>query len=480
MCIPFVFAAALSLGAPFRDGMVFQRDMPARIWGRASAGEKVEMSFAGQKISATAGENGCFKAEFAPMGASFEPRALRAVSSGGDEISVTNVLVGEVWIASGQSNMAVPLAGTNPRGFDRNGRLVSQWTRRPHVRLMSVPGRKSASPETDVPVAWRQMEPDSGAAEFSAVGWYFAREIADTLNVPVGVIGAYVGATSIDSWMPKDYFCFEPSSRKGNEPAVYWNGMIAPFVPFGIRGLIWYQGERNSHPDEWPRYCRKLHAMYDGWKDGFGNPSLKMRFVQIAPWGRETVPQTQCAQQDFADEEPNAAMCVINDIGNLADIHPNDKKTVALRLAALALKYDYGLDGIVADSPRPGATRTEGGKVEISCLNSKRIYIYLPEWTYRFKPETTAEIGFELAGTDGVWHPAVIENLVLTKIGEKSFCRRGMLDGPRIVLSSAEVKAPRSVRYLFKRPWRGCVYNEANLPMGAFCISNLDFTGGKQ
>ena len=465
------FAAALSLGVPFKDGMVLQRDMPAKIWGKAGGGEKVEISFAGQNLSVTAGEDGRFMAAFEPLKASFEPRVLKAVSSGGGEVAVSNVLVGEVWIAAGQSNMAVPLTSFNPRACDRNGGLVSQWTLRPHVRLAVMPSKKASSPAMDGSVTWRQMGPNSGASGFSAVGWFFARELADTLGVPVGVLGAYVGATSIDSWMPKEHFRFEPSKRKGNDPCVYWNGMVAPLVPFAVRGLIWYQGERNSKPDEWPIYCRKLHAMYDGWKDKFKNPALKMRFVQLAPWGSETVPQTQCEQQKFADEEPNAALCVINDIGNLADIHPNDKEPVALRLAALAFKYDYGFDKIVADSPRPGIVQTRNGKVEISCLNANRLYIYLPEWTYRFKPEATAELGFELAGSDGTWHPAAIENLTLTKTGEKTSCRRGQLDGTRIILSSPEVTAPVSVRYLFKRPWRGCLYNEANLPMGAFCTA---------
>jgi sialate O-acetylesterase len=370
--------------------------------------------------------------------------------------------------------MEVPLCSTNPRGSERNGALYAQWTRRPFVRLAKIKHRGCAEPTTDGEVVWRKMEPGNGSSEFSAVAWCFAREVADATGIPVGIIGASVGATSIDSWIPKSHFSFKPSKRKGNDPCIYWNGMVAFLAPYSMRGIIWYQGERNSWPDEWPYYCSKMHAFHDGWKAAFGNPHLKLRFVQLAPWGSPTVPQTQCVQQQFADEEPDAAMCVINDLGNLADIHPWNKETVGRRLAALALRYDYGFTDVKADSPRvTAATATTNGMVSLTVANADKLHIYQPEWEFKQNPAATVKLGFELAGTNGVWKSARIENLrrFHAKWMKPNYSEyRGDFAEKEIVLFSPEVPEPKSVRYLFSRPWRGTVYNEARLPLGAFHV----------
>ena len=463
---------ALTLGAPFRDGAVLQRGMPVRVWGTAETGVTVTVTFAGQTVAAKAAGTGEWRATLRDMEASHESRTLTAKTSGGEKVEVKDVLVGEVWIASGQSNMAVPLCSANPRASERNGALYSQWTRRPSVRLAHIGFRASIEPERNGNVVWKRMEPGNGTIGFSAVAWCFAREIADATGVPVGVIGASVGATSIDSWIPKSHFDFEPSKIKGCEPQKFWNGMVAFLAPYSLRGFIWYQGERNSSSGEWPRYCNKMHALHNGWKDAFANPHLKLRFVQLAPWGSETVPQTQCEQQRFADEEPDAALCVINDVGNLADIHPWDKEVVGRRLAALALRYDYGFTDVKADSPRATAAKVDAsGVVWLSVANAERLHLYQPEWHYMHNPEATAELGFELAGTNGVWKAARITNLHLC---HESWMRpnyteyRGDLDGNEIALSSPEVPEPKAVRYLFTRPWRGTVYSEVRLPLGAF------------
>ncbi len=465
---------ALTLGAPFRDGAVLQRGMPVRVWGTAGTNETVSVTFAGQTVATQADGAGGWTVMLREMEASHEPRVLTAHAAGGDTAEAKDVLVGEVWIASGQSNMAVPLCSGNPRASERNGALYAQWTRRPSVRLAHIAYRASAAPERDGKVIWQRMEPGNGSRSFSAVAWCFAREIADATGVPVGVIGASVGATSIDSWIPESHFKFEPSKIKGCEPQKFWNGMVAFLTPYAMRGIIWYQGERNASADEWPRYCSKMHALHDGWKAAFANPHMKLRFVQLAPWGRETVPQTQCEQQRFADEEPDAALCVINDLGNLADIHPWDKETVGRRLAALALRYDYGFTGVKADSPRvTAATVATNGMVTLSVANAERLHLYQPEWHYMHKPEATEELGFELAGTNGVWKAARIVNL---RLCHESWMRpdyteyRGDLEGKGIVLSSPDVPDPKSVRYLFSRPWRGTMYSEARLPLGAFSM----------
>ena len=463
--------AAVSLAAPFRDGCVLQRDRPVAVWGTAASGEEVRVRFAGQDVRTAADKDGKWKVTLSPMASSREGRILQA-----NDVQIRDVLVGEVWLAAGQSNMAFALYSDGPRNCDRNAGLVAQLTRREGLRLARVPARKSDVPLADADVRWFKAVPENlfGGRAFSAVGFYFGKTLEEALDVPVGIVETSVGATSIDSWIPKDEFAaFAPSKRAGNEPQIYFNGMAAAVLPYTARGFIWYQGERNSDPIEWPQYTAKLHALLDGWRRVSGNPDLTMRFVQLAPWGRETVPETQCQQAQFVAEEPAAKMCVVNDVANLHDIHPNDKEPVGRRLAALALKHDYGWD-IVADSPAVTGWRSADGKARLSVACAKRLYVCHPDWMYRTDTKRTSELGFELSGADGVWKPAEILNLRRTVTSRDPLTAqetsefRGELEGGEIVLRADGVPSPVAVRYLFKRPWRGSVYNEAGLPMGAF------------
>ena len=466
-----ILLAAVAFASPFGDGCVLQRDRPVNVWGTAEPGEDVRVLFAGNEVSARTGADGRWIAVLPPMPACNEGRVLSANGA-----VIKDVLVGEVWLAAGQSNMAFSLYSGNPRSSDRNAGLVAQLTCRDNLRLARVQHRKANSPRVDGKLTWRKAVPDTllKTGAFSAVGFYFGKTLEETLGVPVGVIETAVGATSIDSWIPKQEFAaFKPSKRPGNEPQIYYNGMVAQLVPYTFRGLIWYQGERNSDVIEYPQYATKLHAFLNGWRRVFGNPEMTMRLVQLAPWGRETVPQTQCQQARFVKEESATKMCVVNDVANLHDIHPNEKETVGRRLAALALKHDYGLD-IVADSPEVSAWQADGDKARLKVTCAKRLHLYHPDWMYRGDAKRTVELGFELAGADGAWKPAEILNLKKTVTGRDSLTGkavgeyRGEFEGTEIVLRADGVIAPVGVRYLFTSPWRGSVYNEAGLPMGAF------------
>jgi sialate O-acetylesterase len=278
--------AAVTFGAPFSDGCVLQRGRPVPVWGLASPGEEVKVVFADKSAVTHAGADGAWRVDLPALEASAEGRELKANGA-----IVRDVLVGEVWLASGQSNMAFPLRAGNPRGTDRGGALAAGMTRIPTLRYASVPPRRADRPRRDGRIVWHAAVPEELEKHaFSAVGFYFARELAQSLGVPVGVIGASVGATSIDSWIPAERFSFERSPRAGNDPSVYYNGMVAQIVPYASKGFVWYQGERNSDAREWPLYAAKLSVFFASWKEAFENEDLRIRLVQLAPWGRETLP----------------------------------------------------------------------------------------------------------------------------------------------------------------------------------------------
>ena len=485
-----VYAAqTLKLAPPFTDGAVLQQGRPVPVWGSASPGAEVKVEFAGRTASAKASSEGRWRVDLPSMAASKTGRRL-VVSSCGEKVAVDDVLVGEVWLCSGQSNMAIPFWGESPRARDRNGRMVGQLIRRGHIRCAKLGNGWSVKPRMDQKVEWCRVTPDylvNGG--FSAVAIWFALTVDMALgDVPIGLVGAYVGATNIDTWTPRgiyakypdlkdiaDYPVTEkwtkemacgPVNSANKQPCVLFNGKLASIVPYSFRGVLWYQGESNSADPEWKRYRMKMHALYDGFAAEFENPGLKFYFAQLAPWGTPTIPYIQMDQEKFADEQPNAGMAVICDTGNLADIHPNDKQSVGLRLALIALKRDYGMGNIIAESPRLKSAKAEpDGRVRLTFDHAKEMFALDPAWRYCRDPKRSSELGFELAGADGRFVPAQIVNMRKLKDYTEY---RGQLDGEGVVLYAPGVETPVKVRYLHVYPWFGRMTNEAGLPLGAF------------
>ncbi|UKI30686.1 MAG: hypothetical protein L6W00_22670 [Lentisphaeria bacterium] len=229
------------------------------------------------------------------------------------------------------------------------------------------------------------------------------------------------------------------------QPTVLYNRMIYPFVPYAMRGAIWYQGEANL--GDGALYTQKMQALLNGWKKVFLNPDFKLYFAQLAPFtygGDKTrLPRIWEAQQKFADNEKDAGMAVINDVGNLKDIHPSDKKTVGERLALLALKRDYGKSDLKADSPTLKSHRVENGKFILDFND-------VEQWTTK---NNKPAANFEIAAIDGVYYPAAVE-----------------IRGTSLVVGSDKVKAPKSLRYMWEQTDEATLANEAGLPLGAFRI----------
>lgn len=484
--------AAVKFGMPFADHAVLQRGRPVAVWGTADPGEKVVVTFGGKKAETTADASGAWRTDIGPFEPSKEGRTLKA-----NDAEVKDVLVGEVWFAGGQSNMGIPLMWVGPRHGDEKGAMIAQYVRRPYIRFAKRYVSWSEKPVRDGSVEWKEFNRETlksgdgkGRREygFSAVASYFALELYAELDVPIGIIASYNGGTNIEAWTPREGFESVPELRglmktypvsakewaarskeltRGGirgaafrQPTALWNSNIEPFTPFTIRGAIWYQGENNVGDAE--NYRLLSHALWNGWSKKFENPDLPFYFAQVAPWGHPKVPLLQEAQTAFAAEQPNAAIAIINDLGNLADIHPNRKQTVAQRLALHAFKRLYGYADIRADSPMLEKWRIEGDRFILSFRNVERFYVY--------NPDRSLKVGFEICGEDGVWKPADIVNFRVTKDRKGREQRHGELDGRDVVVSAKGVSAPKRLRYLHSSPWYGALYSEVNLPVGAFHI----------
>ena len=491
-------SAKIELATPFSDGMVLQRGMEVPAWGKAEPGRKVTVEFAGNSVSTVACPGGCWKVKLPEMCASKESRTLTVTESEAgwlwdstlEAVEIRDVLVGEVWMCAGQSNTDCPIWGKSPRYRDGWGAMTLTSVRKPFVRLVKTPLVASVEPRYGYKAEWMKMTPEmydafkKGVRMPSAMGYYYALELANALDIPIGLVDSSWGGTNIEAWTPRSGYeglegldaerdwkiigekDWTPKNARGSvnrwhkQPSALWNGMVAAYAPMACRGFIWYQGCSNA--SEYKSYANRMHALYNGWAKEFANPGLKLYFVQLTPWGNPVIPDIQMAQAKFAAEEKNAAMAVINDVGNLKDIHPNDKRTVAKRLSLHALKRDYGWDSVRDNSPTLKSWKIEDGKFRLSFNDAEGWYVY--------NPDRSLTVGFEVCGADGAWKPAKIVNFVEGKGRNGNPQRLGPVDGKDLIVASDEVKEPVRLRYLHSAPWFGSLYSDACLPLGAFAI----------
>ncbi len=462
----FTAQAKVTTATPFADRMVLQRDAKVPVWGKADPGEKVTVTFAGQEKSCVARPNGTWRVDLDPMPASKESRVLKVAGASNSE-EIKDVLVGEVWFASGQSNMECPIWGPNPRYRDGQGAVMIAKTKRPFIRYAKNAKATAAAPRRDWKGVWRDYSPESFKETFnynlSGVAYYYALELHDALGIPVGIIDSSWGGTRIEPWTPASAFDKPPKmpAKVGpRTPTALWNGMVAAWAPFAIRGFIWYQGCSNAN--EARAYCGWMHRLRDGWAKEFERPDLKLYFVELAPFSRSWF-DLQMAQCKFAAEEKNAAIATTADIGNSWDIHPNDKETVAKRLALHALKRDYGFANIIDDAPTPKSWKIEGGRLVLSFNDANGWYCYNANFS--------GPAGFEIAGPDGKFVNANVAGVD----------KRGNISGSDIVLTAKGVAKPCRVRYLYSKPWIGSLYSlDSGLPLGPFQLDVRDPADGRR
>jgi sialate O-acetylesterase len=355
------------------DHMVLQKGQMATIWGWADPGEKVVVEMATARAETVADDDGKWCVKLDPP-QSAGPHELHVV--GKNTIKLTDILIGEVWICSGQSNMQWSVAQSlNPE----QEIAAAQF---PHIRLFSVERVPSETPLDDLPSqnqrGWTACSPET-VKGFSAVGYYFGRELNRELDVPVGLINSSWGGTICEAWTSRPTLAddedfaailerakvFQP--KNANQASVLYNGMIQPLLPFAIRGAIWYQGESNVSRAE--QYAKLFPAMITDWRKNWGQGDFPFLFVQLAPYRYGNRDVRECAELWEAQLKTlalaNTGMAVTTDIGNVKDIHPKNKQEVGRRLALWALAETYGQD-LVCSGPLYKGHEVQGNTVCIS------------------------------------------------------------------------------------------------------------------
>jgi sialate O-acetylesterase len=462
----FVARADVKLPAVIGSHMVLQRDQSCPIWGWADPGEEITVEFAGQKRTTVAGKDGAWSVKLRPLKASAEPRQL--IVRGKNTVTLDDVLVGEVWLCSGQSNMEWTVANSdNPQEEIANAK-------HPRIRHIKIPHRPSDKPESDVPTdGWQVCTPETVSA-FTAVGYYYGRQLMQELDVPIGLLGCNWGGTRIEPWTPPAGFHAVPALKKDftdklatfptktetkskdgkvttainhQTPLALYNGMVHPLVPFAIRGAIWYQGESNN--GEAMLYHEKMKALIAGWRKVWDNPRLPFYFVQLAPFTYRVPPERLPGiweAQLATLEVPHTGMAVTTDIGNIKDIHPKNKQEVGRRLALWALTKTYGRNVGEYSGPLFDDARVRDGKIELSFdhagsgLKSRD-----------GKPLTH----FTIAGADQKFVPAKAE-----------------IVGRKVVVSSDAVTKPVAVRFAWHQEAEPNLANAEGLPASPFRTDN--------
>lgn len=461
----------------FGDHMVLQTEAPVPIWGKAAPGAVVTVTFAGQRKQATAAPgDGAWRVVLEPLAVSALPADLTVATD--EAVVFHDVLVGEVWLCAGQSNMQKPVGtwrGQPVTTVDAAAELAA--ANHPLIRLMNIQIALAGTPAWDVDTAarpksdypWKGWVPCSPASldeiKFSAVGYFFARRLSQELHVPIGVIEASAGGTSIENWTPAGAFATDPALAAyaaaaktpkdrfhGTPLTMLYNGMIHPLVPFGLRGVLWYQGESNLIAGDGAIYANKQAALIAGWRAAWG-AELPFYYVQLPPLlysqrkefaGRPLAEPLFREAQARTLELPRTGMVVTTDVGDLKNIHPPRKKEVGERLALWALARDYGRTGITPSGPiyRPGSIEREGRKAVLHFDHVGKGLASL---------DGKALTWFSAAGADGKFHPASAE-----------------ISGDTIVVTSAEVAEPTEVRFAFDETAEPNFGNRDGLPAAPF------------
>lgn len=361
--------AAARLPQIYSSNMVFQQKRPINIWGWADPDEKVSVKFGNENTSAVTDKNGEWKVHFGARNANSTPQKLTIIAS--NEIILDNILIGEVWLCSGQSNMSMPLLACE------NGAQIAAAADHPLLRIFYVYPKSSGKPERDIKKGtWKVCTPKTILEDgenhrgwnkwkgFSGVGYYFASELQQELNVPVGIVESAIGGSPIRSWLTEDVKLAGNNYKPGG-PA---NTMIAPLAPLSFRGAIWYQGETNRI-DGGRIYADKMEALIKGWRKIW--PNLPFYFVQIAPyrygnWNDEALAEFWEGQYLVTRKVQGTGIVSSIDVGNYKKIHPENKKPIGHRLVLQALSKTYNHRNIEADSPACKSIELENDKLKIS------------------------------------------------------------------------------------------------------------------
>jgi len=485
-CTSSARAADLKLADPFGDEMVLQQGMQVPVWGTADAGANVTVTFAGQTKAVAANAGGYWKVELAPLVASFENRTL-SVTDGKTRLEVKDVVVGEVWMCSGQSNMEMTVS----MAADAKKEIAA--ANFPAIRLRVTTHKVAEQPTEMIDAGpWRVCTPANIVQDgttwkgFSAAAYYFGRDIHREIKMPVGLIEASWGGTYIQPWTPQEGFRSQPklaaesaaldkdyAAGKGalklkppvpghspTQPTTMYNAMIAPWTGFPVRGVIWYQGESSYYNHDGPLYADRMAALVSGWRHAWGrsDADFPFYFVQIASYSYAKTPPTPPrpeeigpfweAQQRAARDIPNTGMVHTQDVGEVGNIHPHRKQEVGSRLARLALARTYRAKS------QAGKAITDDTGPEFKALEAKGNTLIV---TFAYAKSGLASRDgkplshFEIAGDDHVFAPA-----------------EAQIAGSTVILKSATVPMPVEMRFGWSDSAMPNLMNGDKLPAATF------------
>ena len=434
--------ADVTPNALFCDHAVLQRDTAIPVWGKADPGEKITVRLSG-KIDATAiaGPDGRWwvRLPAQPAGGPF-----KLVIEGRNRIELSDVWVGEVWLCGGQSNMEREL------GLRRGQQPIDNWEQEvaaadyPQIRHFAVERTPASTPLDDTGGRWDVCSPAT-VGQFTAVGYFFARDLHRQLRVPVGLIHSSWGGAAIESWMSPEAFTAATGQplpplvwrNKHNRPSSLYQGMIAPLQPYAIRGVIWYQGESNAPRAE--AYRVLFPSLIADWRKQWGQGNFPFLFVQLAPH-RSLSPEIRDAQLHAWEIAPNTAMIVTTDIGDAADIHPPHKAPVGARLSLAARALAYG-EKIEYSGPRFSVLSIEGSR---------------------------AVLRFDHPGGGLVAKDGPLRGFTISGDGNEFVPAKAVIVGDTVVASAGTVVNPVAVRYGWANVPDGNLFNAAGLPASPF------------
>ncbi len=489
VCLAATVMADVEPHPLFTDHMVLQQGKKIPVWGWADDGEKVAVTINGKTAHTTA-KDGCWMVRLGKLkvGGPYEMKIL-----GRNTITIKNVMVGEVWVCSGQSNMQFGLGGSN------NAEQEIKDADYPNIRLFSVPLKAARLPQKNVDGKWSVCTPET-IPGFSAVAYFFGRDLHKSLNVPIGIIHTSWGGSAAEAWTSRETLESDPALKvmldrsdknakeadqkwadyaktfndwreKNNEleaagerliggpPALprwgdarnsnhrstaLYNAMIAPLVPYAIQGAIWYQGESNAGRAY--QYRKLFPAMIQDWREKWGQGDFTFLFVQLANFGSSTGaghtwPELREAQ-NMALSLPNTGMAVTIDIGNPKDIHPRNKQDVGYRLALAARKVTYGEKKLVYSGPMYKSMKAKNGKITLSfdCIGGGLM-----------SKDNEPLKGFEIAAED-----------------QKFVAAEASIEGGKIVVWNNDISEPVAVRYGWYDSPVCNLFNKEGLPASPF------------
>ncbi len=459
--------ADVKLPGVLTSNMVLQRERPITIWGWADKGEKVNVTFNNLKKSAKADKSGEWKVVFPAMQAG--GGALQLKVQGKNTITLDNILIGDVWVCSGQSNMGVAMKDVN------NAEQEIAAADYPNIRLFTFPRNLQPQPvdNTIGNPEWKECSPEN-IVRFSAVAYFFGRDVYKEINIPIGLLHTSWGGTNAEAWTSMDWIVKLPkykdwpnelaermkktdslSLAKMKQPnelhTGLFNGMINPLLNLAVKGVIWYQGESNAY--EGKLYQTMFPNMIDCWREKWHQPDMPFLYVQLANYMDEPVEPGKSNWASLREAQlmtlnhPNTGMAVAIDIGEAKNIHPKDKQDVGYRLALNAFHLVYGKD-IVYSGPIYKSMEIEGNKIAVSFTHLGSGLMVKDKYGY---PKT-----FAIAGAD-----------------QKFYWAKADIQGDKVVVWSDQVPNPVAVRYAWAdNPGEANLYNKEGLPASPFRTDN--------